>query len=299
MGGCGGDVGRPQPCPPALANQAPRRAPRSLDCILLPQTCGRTRPAVGPTAWVSSARRLRQEGKLVIPIEDTPGERRRTFPVVTLLLIAANVVVFAYQISLGPDVVGFIRSLGAVPAEIVSGQDLPPPSPTPVYLTLLTSMFIHAGFLHLGGNMLFLWIFGDNVEDAFGHPRFLGLYLFCGIFAGLVHIAMNPESQVPAIGASGAIAGVLAAYLLLFPHATVRTLLFVGPFVTITRVSAIFMIGVWILFQLVSGLLALGVGNAEDSGVAFWAHIGGFVAGLMVVGAWRAIDRLRSGEPLA
>lgn len=234
----------------------------------------------------------------MIPIEDTPGQRRRTFPVVTLLLIATNAAVFAYELSLGSEVTGFIRSFGAVPAEIVSGQDLPPPSPTPVYLTLLTSMFIHAGFLHLGGNMLFLWIFGDNVEDAFGHPGFLGLYFFCGIFAGLVHIAANPESRVPAIGASGAIAGVLAAYLLLFPHATVRTLLFAGPFVTITRISAIFMIGVWIVFQLVSGLLALGARGVDGSGIAFWAHIGGFVAGLMVVAAWRAIDRLRSGEPL-
>lgn len=142
-------------------------------------------------------------------------------------------------------------------------------------------MFLHGSILHIGGNMLFLWVFGDNVEDVLGHSWFLVFYLAVGVLAGLSHAMIDPTSRIPGIGASGAIAGVLAAYLVLFPHARVRTLLFLGPFFTITRISATILIGLWILFQFVSGLFALG--EPDRSGVAYWAHIGGFVAGFIII----------------
>ena len=143
-------------------------------------------------------------------------------------------------------------------------------------------MFLHGGFLHIGSNMLFLWIFGDNVEDRLGHLRYILFYLVCGLGASAAHIYFNWGSTVPSVGASGAIAGVLAGYMLLFPSATVRTLLFLGPFITMTRVPAIIMIGFWFVTQLVSGLAALGPA-AQTTGVAFWAHVGGFVVGLPLV----------------
>ncbi len=232
----------------------------------------------------------------MIPIQDEPGRPRRRLPIVTLLLIAANVLVFLYELSLGPALPRFIEAYGMVPLEITTGQPLAPSVPSPVYLTIITAMFIHGGFLHIGGNMLFLWIFGDNVEDALGHLGYLAFYFFCGIAATLVQIAVDPTSTVPAIGASGAIAGVLAGYLLLFPNAIVRTLLFIGPFITFTRLSALLMIGVWILFQLLSGLVEL-TGSVGAGGVAFWAHIGGFAAGLVVLGVWKALTHYETGAP--
>ncbi len=231
----------------------------------------------------------------MIPIEDTPTQRRRHFPVVTLLLIATNVLVFIYELSLGPGLARFFQTYGAVPAEISTGRDLWPPSPLTVYATLFTAMFIHAGVLHLAGNMIFLWVFGDNVEDALGHPGFFAFYFVCGAAAGLLQIMFDPQSRIPNIGASGAIAGVLAAYLLLFPGAAVRTLLFAGPFVTITRISALLLIVVWLAFQMASALLGLGLLTVSRSGVAFWAHIGGFLAGLLIVAAWRALRNRRTG----
>src|SRR5690242_4007224 len=148
----------------------------------------------------------------MIPISDAPGPRR-TFPIVTVLLIAINVLVFLFELGMGDQQLErVITAAGVVPAEILSGRDLGPRAPLGIiYLTLLTSMFLHAGFLHIGGNMLYLWVFGDNVEDSMGHARFLVFYLLCGILAGLTHIALNAGSTEPSIGASGAIAGVLGA----------------------------------------------------------------------------------------
>ena len=227
----------------------------------------------------------------MIPISDAPGPRR-TFPVVTVLLIAINVLVFVFELGMGDQQLErVITAAGVVPAEILSGRDLGPRAPLGIiYLTLLTSMFLHAGFLHIGGNMLYLWVFGDNVEDSMGHLRFLVFYLLCGILAGLTHILLNAGSTEPSIGASGAIAGVLGAYIVLFPHAKVRTLLFIGPFITFPRVSAWIMIGIWFLLQLFSGLASLGPSSAQSSGVAFWAHVGGFVAGLVLVFVFRRRD---------
>jgi membrane associated rhomboid family serine protease len=217
----------------------------------------------------------------MIPIGDDPV--RRTTPWVMVLLVIANVLVFLYELALGAGVDLWTQTVGVIPVEILSGVDIPPADPGPVWITLLTSMFVHGGFLHLGGNMLYLWVFGDNVEDALGHSRFLMFYLACGIIAGLTHVYFNMDSTVPSVGASGAIAGVLGGYLMLFPHARIRTLIFLGPFITITRISAVFVIGIWFLMQLVSGLASLDSVTAQSSGVAVWAHVGGFLAGVVLV----------------
>jgi rhomboid family protein len=218
----------------------------------------------------------------MIPIGDDPPPRR-AFPIVTFTLIAINVVVFIFELSLGNSVDALFRSAGVVPQEFAVGQDLPPPAPLNAhYTTLITSMFLHGGFLHIGSNMLFLWIFGDNVEDRLGHGRYLLFYLICGLGASAAHIYFNWGSRIPSVGASGAIAGVLAGYLLLFPSASIRTLLFLGPFITVTRVPAIIMIGFWFVTQLLAGVASLGRVE-QTSGVAFWAHVGGFVIGLPLV----------------
>lgn len=217
----------------------------------------------------------------MIPIGDDPPPRH-LFPIVTLALIIANIAAFIYELSV-PDTNTLFRSAGVTPLEFATGRDLPPAAPLNSYLaTLLTSMFLHGGFLHIGSNMLFLWIFGDNVEDRLGHVRYLVFYLLCGLGASAAHIFFNLQSNIPSVGASGAIAGVLAGYLLLFPTAQVRTLLFIGIFITVTRVPAIIMIGFWFVTQLLSGVASLGQ-TEQTAGVAFWAHIGGFVAGLPLV----------------
>jgi membrane associated rhomboid family serine protease len=219
----------------------------------------------------------------VIPIGDSPARHR--FPWITLLLIAANVVVFIYELGLGSrELDRWVQSVGTIPVEILSGRDLPPPAPLPgvVWITLFTGMFVHGGFLHIGSNMLYLWVFGDNVEDTLGHTTFLVFYLLAGILAGLAHVFINAGSTIPSVGASGAIAGVLGAYLIMFPHAQVRTLIFLGPFIAWPRISAVLLIGFWFLTQLASGLASLDVATEQTAGVAFWAHIGGFVAGLVL-----------------
>lgn len=198
------------------------------------------------------------------------------------LLLAANVAVFAYELSLGRGLPRWIASVGLTPVELLSGQDLPPLAPGPVLITLFTSMFVHGGFLHLGSNMLYLWVFGDNVEDLLGHLGFLLFYTACGLAAGVTHVYVNPSSALPSVGASGAIAGVLGAYLCMFPSAQVRTLVFLGPFITVTRISAVLVIGLWFAIQLVSGVASLELQDPQSGGVAFWAHIGGFVAGVLL-----------------
>jgi membrane associated rhomboid family serine protease len=225
----------------------------------------------------------------MIPIGDDPGPRR-SFPIVTLTLIAVNIVVFVYELTV-PNTDRLFQSAGVIPLEFATGRDIPPAAPYNVYYTtLITSMFLHGGFLHIGSNMLFLWIFGDNVEDRLGHVRYLLFYFLCGLAASAAHIYFNWGSPIPSVGASGAIAGVLGGYFLLFPKATVRTLLFLGPFVTITRIPAIIMIGFWFVTQLLSGVAALGQ-TEQTAGVAFWAHIGGFIVGLPLVLLLRQPER--------
>jgi membrane associated rhomboid family serine protease len=198
---------------------------------------------------------------------------------VTLGLIALNVLAFLMEVSQPSEqaLQAFIQAWGVVPRELTSGQDLPPAIPYPVWSTLLTSMFLHGGWGHLGGNMLFLWIFGDNIEHRIGHLRFLIFYLVCGLAAGLAHVLANSASMVPTVGASGAISGVLGGYLLLFPRNRVYVMTYGG----VATVPAMLMLGLWILIQFVNGVGSI-ANTPETGGVAYLAHIGGFIAGLVL-----------------
>jgi membrane associated rhomboid family serine protease len=222
----------------------------------------------------------------MIPLKDYPGARR-SFPWVMLALLLVNVVVFVFElgVSNSSSLDRLFTSAGVIPVEFTRGTDIGAPPPLGnFYATLISSMFLHGGFLHIASNMLYLFIFGDNVEDCLGHVPFLVFYFLCGIAAGATHIALNATSDVPSVGASGAIAGVLAGYLRLFPRAQVRTLLFIGPFILVPRIAAMFLIIFWFITQLLSGITSLGAPTAQsEGGVAVWAHVGGFVAGLILV----------------
>ena len=201
-------------------------------------------------------------------------------PLVTLGLLALNVLAFFVELNQPSEgaLQSFIQAWGVVPREYAAGHDLAPGIPLPFWSTLVTSMFLHGGWAHLGGNMLYLWIFGDNLEKAMGHVRFLIFYLACGVGAGLAHILFNSASNVPTVGASGAISGVLGGYLMLFPRNRVRVLTRGG----VAAVPAAYMLGLWILIQFVNGLGAIAQ-TPETGGVAYLAHIGGFVVGVVLV----------------
>lgn len=240
----------------------------------------------------------------MIPLSD-PDTPRRTFPFVTMGIVILNIIVFVYELSLGENIQDFVLRAGVVPAEYLCRCDISPMDVGPYWFTLFTSMWLHGGLLHIGGNMLYLWIFGDNVEDTFGHLRYLLFYLASGVVSGLAQVWADPSSQIPGLGASGAIAGVLAAYQVFFPQAQIRTLLFLGPFVTLQRVPALLMLGFWFLIQLVSGVGSLGATTSTtdpSGGVAYWAHIGGFVFGLLIAFVVKnaGLQRvsLRSGIPV-
>ncbi len=214
----------------------------------------------------------------MIPLKDNIPSSRT--PLITIGLIVINVLVYLNQLTLPPRAaVRFVYLYGLIPVEISQGQLLVP-HPVPLYGTILTSMFVHGGLFHLAGNMLYLWIFGDNVEDRLGRVRFLLFYLLSGAAAAATQIFSDPHSQIPMVGASGAISGVLGAYLLLYPHARVVTLVFFGWFVRVIEIRALIVLGFWIVVQLMSGLLTWG---AQVGGVAWFAHVGGFVAGLVMV----------------
>ena len=209
----------------------------------------------------------------------------RGVPLVTIALVAINSLVFLYQMGLPvEELQKFIFTYGMIPAEIEQGQNT---------FTLLTSMFVHGGFAHVFGNMLFLWIFGDNIEQRFGSILYLLFYLGCGLAASYAHIATNSGSVIPSVGASGAISGVMGAYVLLYPLNRVRVLVW---FWGIFYVPAFIFLGVWFLTQLMNGLVQLRVATAQTTGVAFWAHIGGFVAGW---GAGASLGVLRRDPPRA
>lgn len=211
--------------------------------------------------------------------EDRPG---RGLAVVTLGLIAVNVVVFLFELSLGSGLDDFIRTWGAVPREILTGQDIPPPGPYPLWLQLLTSMFLHGGWLHIIGNMAYLRVFGDDIEDALGPVFYLLFYLGCGIIASLTHIVLSgPADIVPSVGASGAIAGVMGAYLVLYPNRRIHVLLPSIGFRT-GQMTALALLGFWFVMQFFNGITALTGDTAQTGGVAVWAHVGGFVAGALV-----------------
>lgn len=200
--------------------------------------------------------------------------------IVTWALIVACVLIFLWQLSLGRSGDIAIYGFGMIPARLFGEAELSAAIPTvSAPATVVTSMFMHGGFLHLGGNMLFLWIFGDNVEDSMGHFRFLLFYLLCGVCAALGQAFVDPSSTIPMVGASGAISGVLGAYILLHPRATVRTLIILGLFITVVHVPAVIVLGLWFLMQFISAA-AMPTG---EGGVAFWAHVGGFVAGMVLV----------------
>jgi membrane associated rhomboid family serine protease len=232
----------------------------------------------------------------MIPLKDDVPSH--SLPFVTVALIGLNVLAFLYQLSLGLDARGpgagaaeaFVFEFGVIPCRLTQAcpgalvrvaDDFPHP-----WVTIVTSMFLHGGMLHIGGNMLYLWIFGDNVEDTLGHGRFLLFYLVSGVAAALGQTLVSPTSSVPMIGASGAVSGVLGAYLLLFPHAAILTLVTFGFFIKFLHVPALIVLGFWIVLQLINGYItvsAQSMGRGESGGVAWFAHIGGFLAGMLLL----------------
>jgi membrane associated rhomboid family serine protease len=208
----------------------------------------------------------------MIPIGDD-DVRGAGPPVVTWLLIVANVLAFLFELTLSPpELEQFFLTFGVVPAHIQQGDNL---------LALLTSMFLHGGWLHIVSNMLFLWVFGNNIEAVLGKTLYLLFYLAGGLAASVIHIIFNLGSNIPSVGASGAIAAVLGAYIVLFPRSQVRVLV-ISLYMGVTRVAAIVFLGFWFITQLFTGVASLGAQTAQTGGVAFWAHIGGFVFGVLI-----------------
>jgi membrane associated rhomboid family serine protease len=215
----------------------------------------------------------------MIPLRDVIPSR--TTPVITIALITANVLVFLYELSLGRELETFIAVFGLIPADFT-------------LMTLVTSMFLHGGLLHVGSNMLYLWIFGDNVEDRMGHGRFLVFYFLCGAAAAVAQTMMQPDSTVPMVGASGAVAGVMGAYFVLYPRSKIVTLVPIFIFIQLIEVPAILFLGLWFLLQFVSGLGSMAAAAREEvGGIAFWAHIAGFAAGVAGVFVFRRPERQR------
>jgi membrane associated rhomboid family serine protease len=232
----------------------------------------------------------------MIPLKDDVPSH--SVPVITVGLIGLNVLAFLYQISLGLDTRGpgagaaeaFVYEFGVIPCRLTGScqaalgrvaGDFPHP-----WVTIVTSMFLHGGLFHIGGNMLYLWIFGNNVEDTLGHGRFLLFYLASGVAAVVGQTMVSPSSHVPMIGASGAVSGVLGAYLLLFPYATILTLMTFGFFVRFVHVPAMVVLGFWVVVQLLNGYITFSAqaqGRGESGGVAWFAHIGGFLAGMLLL----------------
>ena len=215
-----------------------------------------------------------------IPLYDDNPTRRT--PVVTIALIALCVLAYGWQVSLGPRGEELaVYSFGVVPAVLFGYAELPVPlQVVPPWVSVLTSMFMHGGVLHLAGNMLYLWIFGNNVEDSMGRGRFVLFYLLCGTAAALAQSLAHPTSEIPMLGASGAIGGVLGAYLVLHPRANVRVLMWIIVFVRMINVPALIVLGFWFAGQILSGVTTP---TTNEGGVAFWAHVGGFVAGAVLI----------------
>ena len=216
----------------------------------------------------------------MIPLRDVIPSR--TTPVVTISLVVLNALIFLYELSLGEQVNEFMFSFGLVPAYFS-------------WLNVVTSMFLHGGFLHAAGNMLYLWIFGDNVEDRMGHGRFLAFYLLCGIAAALAQTITVPNSMIPMVGASGAIAGVMGAYFVLYPHSRIVTLVTLLFFWQIMEVPAVLFLGIWFLMQFLSGVGSIASATAGEpaGGIAFWAHVAGFAAGVLGVMIFKRPERQR------
>lgn len=228
----------------------------------------------------------------MIPLRDSVPVR--SWPIITWVLIGMNVWAFLNELMLGPALEPFIRTWGFVPARYFALAEVNPDDWVGRFMPIFTSMFLHGGWLHLLGNMIYLWIFGDNIEDRLGHLRYLVFYLAAGVFAAVVHAHLAPHSTIPSVGASGAISGVLGAYALLFPYARVYTLVpWVFIFLGIFPVPAGVYLGLWFLMQLVNGAAGLTVPVEVSGGVAWWAHIGGFVMGMAVASLLRVRVRER------
>jgi membrane associated rhomboid family serine protease len=210
----------------------------------------------------------------LIPLRDE--NPRHSFPLVTLLIILVNVLIFFYQLGLGATAQLFVFDYGVIPVEVITGKNLPQSPNLIPYVSVLTSMFLHGGFLHLLGNMWYLWIFGDNIEDFLGRFQFAAFYIACGVSATLTHIGFERESLIPLVGASGAISGVQGAYIFLHPRIRILTLVPIGIFITTLRIPAIYFIGIWAAMQF--------LGFMQPTGqVAYGAHIGGFLAGILLI----------------
>jgi membrane associated rhomboid family serine protease len=213
----------------------------------------------------------------MFPLRDTQPSYSR--PIVTVVLIVINILVFLYEFSLDPFAQNaFITSFGLVPDRFH-------------FANVLTSMFLHGGWMHVLGNMWFLWIFGDNIEDILGHAKYLLFYLLCGIGAAMTQVYFSPDSRVPMVGASGAIAGVMGAYMMKFPHSRINTLIFLAFFITTVEVPAWVMLIYWFFIQLISGVGSVGYSQVSQGGTAFLAHVGGFLAGIGLVYLMRPKER--------
>ncbi|MBN1883774.1 MAG: rhomboid family intramembrane serine protease [Deltaproteobacteria bacterium] len=220
----------------------------------------------------------------MIPLRDNvPAEKT---PFVTYVLIAINIAAFFYELALGKGLDTFVFYYGVVPETVTSGLY----GPQYTILPFFTSMFLHGGWLHIIGNMLFLWIFGDNVEDRMGHFLYLIFYLASGLGASLLHVVSDPHSAVPTIGASGAIAGVMGAYFVLYPKARVTSVVILIYFIRLMEIPAVVFLGIWFLIQIFSGVASIGA-DAASGGVAFWAHVGGFIVGLAGGGLARLLTK--------
>jgi membrane associated rhomboid family serine protease len=216
----------------------------------------------------------------MIPLKDKNPTQR--IPFVNVAIIIANVAVFLYQVSSGEQVGLIFQRYSVIPAELSAAFSASHLKILTVG-TLFTSMFLHGGWLHLGGNMLYLWVFGDNIEDKLGHARYLLFYFMCGVLSAVAHVVIDPQSTIPTVGASGAISGVLGAYLLLFPRAKVLTVIPIFVFLQFVELPAVLVLGLWFVLQFFSGLASLGYQTAGMGGVAWWAHIGGFIAGIILI----------------
>ena len=204
----------------------------------------------------------------MIPLTD--ANPTTNFPLIPIIFLISNTLIFLYLISQPMGTITRFTTFGLIPAHLIE-------SPISTYPTIYSSMFLHSGIGHLAGNMLYLWIFGNNIEDTLGQFRFIIFYLICGTLASLGHILTDLHSDIPLVGASGSISGILVAYLVLFPFARVKTLVFLGFLITIVRIPAVILLAIWILIQVFSGVVS------GDGGVAWFAHIGGFVAGMLLI----------------
>jgi membrane associated rhomboid family serine protease len=221
----------------------------------------------------------------MLPLKDDIASRTR--PIITYAILVVNIIVFLYELALGAQLHNFVVQYGATPFYIFH------PTGFSSYATLFSSMFIHANLMHIFGNMLFLWIFADNVEDRLGHIKFVFFYFICGISGALLHSVIEPNSTIPMIGASGAISGVLGAYVILYPKAKILALIPLGFFLRLTYLPSIIFLGIWFLYQFLFGVTSLG---ARGGGVAYFAHIGGFIAGILLALPFRKRKRNYSYE---